>query len=51
MLIEKFKEKLKEITEPSLKLNAIKAYLSSHLESFVEAMIISGSSDHMKNIS
>jgi hypothetical protein len=50
MLIEKFKEKLKEITEPSLKLNAIKSYLSSHLESFVEAMIVTGSSDHMKKI-
>jgi hypothetical protein len=50
MLIEKFKESLREITEPSLKLNAIKAYLSKHLESFVEAMITTGSSDHMKKI-
>lgn len=50
MLIEKLKEKLREITEPSLKLNAIKAYLSKHLESFVEAMIITGSSNDMKKI-
>jgi hypothetical protein len=50
MLIEKLKESLKEITEPNLKLNAIKAYLSSHLESFVEAIIVTGSSDHMKKI-
>ena len=50
MLIEKLKEKLREITEPSLKLNAIKAYLSKHLEGFVEAMIVTGASDDMKKI-
>jgi hypothetical protein len=48
MLIEKLKEKLREITEPSLKLNAIKAYLSKHLESFVEAMIVTGASNAMR---
>ena len=50
MLIEKLKEKLSEITESSLKLNAIKAYLSKHLESFVEAMITTGASDAMRKI-
>ncbi|CAB4143927.1 hypothetical protein UFOVP457_13 [uncultured Caudovirales phage] len=50
MLIEKLKEKLREITEPSLKLNAIKAYLSKHLESFVEAMIVTGASNAMRKI-
>ena len=50
MLIEKLKEKLREITEPNLKLNAIKAYLSKHLESFVEAMITTGASDAMRKI-
>lgn len=50
MLIEKLKEKLRKITEPNLKLNAIKAYLSTHLESFVEAMIVTGASDAMRKI-
>jgi hypothetical protein len=50
MLIEKLKEKLREITEPSLKLNAIKAYLSKHLEGFVEAMIVTGASNAMRKI-
>ena len=50
MLLEKLKEKLREITESSLKLNAIKAYLSKHLESFVEAMITTGASDAMRKI-
>ena len=50
MLIEKFKEKLKEIREPILKLNVIKTFLNKQLEEFVEAMIISGSSSEMKAI-
>ena len=50
MLIEKFKEKLKEIREPILRLNVIKTFLNKQLEEFVEAMIISGSSSEMKAI-
>ena len=50
MLIEKFKEKLKEIKEPILRLNVIKTFLNKQLEEFVEAMIISGSSSEMKAI-
>ena len=50
MLIEKFKEKLKEIREPILRLNVIKTFLNKQLEEFVEAMIITGSSDDMKKI-
>lgn len=50
MLIEKFKEKLKEIREPILKLNVIKTFLNKQLEEFVEAMIITGSSADMKAI-
>jgi tetrahydrodipicolinate N-succinyltransferase len=36
MLIEKFKEKLKELTEESLRLNLIKAFLSKQLEEFAK---------------
>ena len=50
MLIEKFKEKLKEIREPILKLNVIKTFLNKQLEEFVEAMIVTGSSADMKAI-
>ena len=50
MLIEKFKEKLKGIREPILRLNVIKTFLNKQLGEFVEAMIISGSSSEMKAI-
>lgn len=43
MLIEKFKEKLREITEPILRINTIKTYLNKQLEHFVEAVIVGGS--------
>jgi hypothetical protein len=36
MLIEKFKEKLKELTEESLRLNLIKAFLNKQLEEFAK---------------
>ena len=58
MLIEKFKEKLKELTEESLRFNLIKAFLNKQLEefaekeleSFVKAMIATRCTDDFKGI-